>query len=204
MQSAANCGLAATRSLTSYGSGFAPAPGRTSPYSVRSAGGAKAHSATPWKRLRLFIAKKNADKFRTADRKGRRALLKDALLALVGSNQQFDQLERKQRDERAFFGQKLRDRIAPAVRDIRERDELVGIVLIGAIFAASLAENLYAVSTLMDSAVGTYVQYAVAVVCVSIVPSLDCTTNHQSSSLWLLLLLRSSAAVRVAAERIDD
>ncbi|WP_045837038.1 hypothetical protein [Hyphomicrobium sp. 99] len=49
-------------------------------------------------------------------------------------------------------------------RFIMKCDEHVGIVLIGTMLAASLAANLYAVSTLMDSFVGSCVQFAVVTV----------------------------------------
>jgi len=75
-----------------------------------------------WRRMRLFV-KTNAEKFRAADRLGRRELLKDALSALIGSRRQFQKLEEKQRGERAFFGKKLRERIGPATLDIRQRYE---------------------------------------------------------------------------------
>lgn len=51
-------------------------------------------------------------------------------------------------------------------RFLLKRDDLVGIVLIGTIFAACLAENLVAVSALMDTTVGTAIQYAIAIVAV--------------------------------------
>lgn len=72
-----------------------------------------------WARLRLFV-KENAETFRTADRKTRRAILKDAFYTLIGSQRQFAKLDEKQLRERAFFGRKLRERIGPATRQIRE------------------------------------------------------------------------------------
>lgn len=72
-----------------------------------------------WARLRLFV-RQNAETFRTADRKTRRAILKDAFYTLIGSQRQFAKLEEKQLGERSFFGSKLRERIEPATRQIRE------------------------------------------------------------------------------------
>ena len=77
---------------------------------------------TTWARLRLFV-RENAEKFRTADRKTRREILKDAFYTLIGSQRQFAQLEDKQLRERSFFGRKLRERIGPATQQIREEFE---------------------------------------------------------------------------------
>lgn len=82
----------------------------------------EAAQRTTWARLRLFV-RENADKFRTADRKTRREILKDAFYTLIGSQRQFAKLEDKQLRERSFFGRKLRERIVPATQQIREEFE---------------------------------------------------------------------------------
>jgi hypothetical protein len=78
---------------------------------------------TAWTRLRYFLRHQGAE-FRSSDWDTQKRLLTNAFAAVVGGKRQYDELERRQKRQRVFVGNALKDRADRITREIRrEHDE---------------------------------------------------------------------------------
>nr|HML29976.1 hypothetical protein [Hyphomicrobium sp.] len=84
-------------------------------------------------------------------------------------------------------------------------DEPLGVALIAAIFAACLAENLYAVSTLMDTSVGTCIQYSVAVMieALGLIKMREAFRNRKWAATGGMLFADGSRGGELGRKRVD-
>lgn len=72
-----------------------------------------------WTRVRFFI-RTHGEQFRTSDKAGRLQMIKGAFAALIGSRKQYEQLDEKQKSERVFFANKLKDKARQLTEGIRK------------------------------------------------------------------------------------
>ncbi|MGH6837486.1 MAG: relaxase/mobilization nuclease domain-containing protein [Methylocella sp.] len=75
-----------------------------------------------WTRVRFFI-RTHGEEYLKAGKAGRVQMAKDSFAALIGSKSQREKLESKQKDERIYFGRKLKDRADRLTLKIRKDHE---------------------------------------------------------------------------------
>jgi hypothetical protein len=73
-------------------------------------------------RVRFFV-KTYREEFKTARKSARKEMFKSAFAAVVGSRAQYRKLEEKQKKERIYFADKLKNRIKPIIEQIRAKHE---------------------------------------------------------------------------------